>query len=193
MSLQLHIPQPWLGPGSSRSNETVIEQWNLARSPLQYGDVKYEDTYFVVRDVEHVKERGRPSRGDVYRGVTVHVLNVDSKPSPNINTSDPPPGSEPLDTPENEPNRPLASPPSPPTIQVILILAYGSRALHSLTHEARTYHTSLSRLQGIHVPICYGFYVGETQEGRTGCLVLQDVGKKAGLGWEFEYLGRGVK
>lgn len=189
MSLQLHIPQPWLGPGSSSSNETVIEQWNLARSPLQYGDVKYEDTYFVVRDVEHVKERGRPTRGDVYRGVAL------PQPNSNPSTSNPDshPDPEPTD-PEPEPKSPpISSTPPPPTIQVILKLAYGSRALHSLTHEARTYHTSLSRLQGIHVPICYGFYVGETPEGATGCLVLQDVGKGAGLGWEFEYLGRGVK
>lgn len=184
MSLQLHIPQPWLGPGSS--NETVIEQWNLIRSNLGYGHAEYENTHFVVPDVKHVKERGRPSRGDVYRGVAVSrgVLDVSLNNQSNDSDSHPEPTDPKLATERTPRKEPL---------QVILKLAYGSRSLHSLTHEARTYHTSLSHLQGIHVPICYGFYVGETPEGRTGCLVLQDVGKKAGLGWEFEYLGRGVK
>lgn len=87
---------------------------------------------------------------------------------------------------------PLAVPvPVPSSRAVICKLAYGSRAVKLLTHEARLYHENLRALQGVCVPECYGYYTGETPEGVTGCLLLQDCGK--GLEYRFESLGRWAK
>ena len=65
-------------------------------------------------------------------------------------------------------------------------VAYGQNAMRKLRHEAALYQGRLKPLQDAWVPICYGYFVGETDEGLTGCLVLGYCGKALDI--RFSYL-----
>ncbi|TFK77982.1 hypothetical protein K466DRAFT_668560 [Polyporus arcularius HHB13444] len=65
---------------------------------------------------------------------------------------------------------------SPNERRVVCKVAYGGRRVDALKAEARIYTEKLRHLQGMVVPTIYGCYVGKTNEGHTGILVLQDVG-----------------
>lgn len=59
---------------------------------------------------------------------------------------------------------------------VVCKVAYGERQIEALRKEAYMYNTKLFKLQGIIVPLMYGCYVDDTDEGPTGVLVLQYCG-----------------
>ncbi|TFY58152.1 hypothetical protein EVG20_g8260, partial [Dentipellis fragilis] len=60
---------------------------------------------------------------------------------------------------------------------VICKLAFGKRAIGSLDNEANFYQGKLRHLQDVCIPKCYGYYIGDSDEGITACLVLEDCGK----------------
>ena len=59
---------------------------------------------------------------------------------------------------------------------VVCKVAYGQRQIDVLRKEADFYSTKLRHLQGTVVPLMYGCYIDDTDEGPTGVLVLQDCG-----------------
>ena len=59
---------------------------------------------------------------------------------------------------------------------VVCKVAYGHRQIEVLQKEADLYNTKLRHLQGTVVPLMYGCYIDDTEEGLTGVLVLQDCG-----------------
>ncbi|TFY75090.1 hypothetical protein EWM64_g8919, partial [Hericium alpestre] len=69
------------------------------------------------------------------------------------------------------------SPDDSSAIDVVCKMAYGKRALNGLNNEAQLYLNKLKDLQGVCVPHSYGYFVGDTDEGPTGCLVLKYCGE----------------
>ena len=72
-------------------------------------------------------------------------------------------------------------------------VAYGQNAMRKLRHEAALYQGRLKPLQDAWVPICYGYFVGDTDEGLTGCLILDYCGEPVNtrfscLGYDFRYV-----
>lgn len=63
------------------------------------------------------------------------------------------------------------------TREFICEVAFGRRWFAGLKEEALLYEGNLSPLCGKAIPIYYGFFKGETYEGRTGIMVLEDCGK----------------
>ncbi|TFK83690.1 hypothetical protein K466DRAFT_528448 [Polyporus arcularius HHB13444] len=56
-------------------------------------------------------------------------------------------------------------------------VAFGMRYFEVLKEEAMLYEGKLDSLCGQAVPMYYGFFMGETYEGRTGILILEDCGR----------------
>ena len=63
------------------------------------------------------------------------------------------------------------------TRDFICKVAFGRRWFEVLKPEALLYEGKLHPLCGKAVPIYYGLFKGETYEGRTGIMVLEDCGK----------------
>ncbi|KAI0683809.1 hypothetical protein C8T65DRAFT_749273 [Cerioporus squamosus] len=58
----------------------------------------------------------------------------------------------------------------------IFKVAFGRRHFKDLKEEAKLYKGKLQPLWGKAVPIYYGFFMGETYEGQTGIMMLEDCG-----------------
>ncbi|KAJ2985168.1 hypothetical protein NUW54_g10241 [Trametes sanguinea] len=59
---------------------------------------------------------------------------------------------------------------------VVCKVAYGERRIEALQREANIYNTKLLQLQGSTVPVMYGCYMGNTEDGSTAVLILQYCG-----------------
>ncbi|RPD54211.1 hypothetical protein L226DRAFT_472166 [Lentinus tigrinus ALCF2SS1-7] len=59
----------------------------------------------------------------------------------------------------------------------IFKVAFGRRHAKDLKKEAKLYEGKLHPLCGKAVPIYYGYYMGETYEGLTGVMMLEDCGR----------------
>ncbi|RDX39377.1 hypothetical protein OH76DRAFT_1533978 [Lentinus brumalis] len=59
-----------------------------------------------------------------------------------------------------------------------IIESIGRRHFKALKEEARLYEEQLRPLWGKAVPIYYGFFMGETYEGQTGVMMLEDCGQR---------------
>ncbi|TFY66117.1 hypothetical protein EVG20_g4976 [Dentipellis fragilis] len=55
---------------------------------------------------------------------------------------------------------------------VVCKIAYDECLTHHVETEATFYEGKLRYLQGIHVPVCHGYFSGDTPEGPKACLVL---------------------
>ncbi len=69
--------------------------------------------------------------------------------------------------------------------EVVCKVAYGERQIEILRKEADLYNTKLRDLQGRVVPLMYGCYIDDTDEGPTGVLILQYCG--VALTYELKY------
>ncbi|KAI0689756.1 hypothetical protein C8T65DRAFT_817590 [Cerioporus squamosus] len=74
---------------------------------------------------------------------------------------------------------------------VVCKVAYRERQIEALRKEADVYHTKLLSLQGTIVPLMYGCYIGDTDEGHMGVLVLQYCGVP--LTYELQYYALTVR
>ncbi|TFY66118.1 hypothetical protein EVG20_g4974 [Dentipellis fragilis] len=61
--------------------------------------------------------------------------------------------------------------------EVVCKFAYGKRTIKYLEKEMQFYEGKLQHLQGVYIPICHGYFVGQSHEGRTACLVLDYCGE----------------
>ncbi|ETW75426.1 hypothetical protein HETIRDRAFT_331517 [Heterobasidion irregulare TC 32-1] len=59
---------------------------------------------------------------------------------------------------------------------IVCKLAYGLNNVRKLEHEAGLYRGKLKALQKTVVPTCHGYFVGHTDDGIIGCLVLDYCG-----------------
>lgn len=64
---------------------------------------------------------------------------------------------------------------------IVCKVAYGSNNIQRLEREARLYLGKLKALQNKVVPTCHGYFVGFTEEGLIGCLVLDYCGNPVNL------------
>ena len=64
---------------------------------------------------------------------------------------------------------------------IVCKLAYGLNNVKKLEREARLYEGKLKALQKTVVPTCHGYFVGHTEEGIIGCLVLDYCGEPVDL------------
>ncbi|TFY80402.1 hypothetical protein EWM64_g3613 [Hericium alpestre] len=71
----------------------------------------------------------------------------------------------------------VRSSPDSPSVDAVCKIAYGRRALEGLDNEARLYLGKLKHLQDVFIPKSYGYFIGDTDEGPTGCLVLEYCGE----------------
>ncbi|TFY66110.1 hypothetical protein EVG20_g4975 [Dentipellis fragilis] len=60
---------------------------------------------------------------------------------------------------------------------VVCKMAYGKRTIDLLKNEIKIYEGRLRHLQGVYIPVCHGYFLGESQEGRTSCLILDYCGE----------------
>lgn len=60
---------------------------------------------------------------------------------------------------------------------VVCKVAYGQNAMAVLKREAELYQGKLKQLQGVRVPTCFGYFIGDKDEGLTGCLALDYCGE----------------
>ncbi|RDX45516.1 hypothetical protein OH76DRAFT_1387779 [Lentinus brumalis] len=74
---------------------------------------------------------------------------------------------------------------------VVCKVAYGERQIQVLRKESDLYHTKLLSLQGTVVPLMYGCYIDDTDDGRMGVLILQYCGVP--LTYELKYYALTVR
>ncbi|TFY51532.1 hypothetical protein EVG20_g10960 [Dentipellis fragilis] len=60
---------------------------------------------------------------------------------------------------------------------VICKVAYCSAAMSFVNHEAKMYTTKLQHLQGVCIPLCFGYFVNDDRMDPRSCLVLQYSGE----------------
>ncbi|TFY77206.1 hypothetical protein EWM64_g6806 [Hericium alpestre] len=62
-------------------------------------------------------------------------------------------------------------------LDVVCKIGFGKIAEILVSEEASLYNGKLRHLQGKYIPVCHGYFVGDTSEGPAGCLLLAYCGE----------------
>ncbi|TFY75120.1 hypothetical protein EWM64_g8893 [Hericium alpestre] len=64
-----------------------------------------------------------------------------------------------------------------PPLDVVCKIGFGKKAKDRVAHEASLYNGKLRHLQGVYIPICHGYFVGDADGESTGCLLVAYCGE----------------
>ncbi|TFY75119.1 hypothetical protein EWM64_g8891 [Hericium alpestre] len=64
-----------------------------------------------------------------------------------------------------------------PSLDVVCKIGFGKKAKARIAHEAALYNGKLRHLQGVYIPICHGYFVGDADGESTGCLLVAYCGE----------------
>ncbi|TFY79907.1 hypothetical protein EWM64_g4100 [Hericium alpestre] len=64
-----------------------------------------------------------------------------------------------------------------PALDVVCKIGFGRQAVNRVANEAHFYLGKLSHLQGVCIPPCHGYFIGNTEEGPTSCIILDYCGE----------------
>ncbi|TFY79913.1 hypothetical protein EWM64_g4102 [Hericium alpestre] len=63
------------------------------------------------------------------------------------------------------------------SLDVVCKIGFGKKATDRVAHEASLYNGKLSHLQGVYIPICHGYFVGDADGESMGCLLVAYCGE----------------